>query len=50
MNGQKLMYPSWIGLHIPFYVIGNIEKQIEISAQRIQSAELRKEYAEGRKQ
>lgn len=44
------MYTSWTGSHIPFYFIENIEKQIEISTHRIQSAELRKEYAEERKQ
>lgn len=50
VKGQQQMYPSWTGLYIPSYVIGNIEQQVEISTHRIQSSELRKESAEERKQ
>lgn len=47
---QQQMQPSWTGLYIPFYFVGNVELQVEISTCRTQSAELREESAEGRKQ
>lgn len=50
VKGQQQMYRSWTGLYVPFYVTGNVEQQAEISTHRIQSAELRKESAEERKQ